>query len=93
MIQKKDEAESIQEHEQELILKKIRDEYLKVHNVNKGNELLKRSGCLPKEQNINSHGEPFVMPNKSFEKIKGVHFDYINRAIPKENFEGQPEGS
>ena len=92
--QKTNEEEVNLRHEQEFILNKIKDEYLKVHKMKKGQELLERVERLSKGQGHNPQGDHLYSPNKDFKKAKGVHFDYLTGATSKkEDGEGQPEGA
>ena len=79
------------EHEQELIRKRIRNEYEKVHKMKRGHELLKQAGCFSQEQQDSVLQTDLL--NKDFEKINEVHFNYLNDLIPQENTRDQPEGS
>ena len=87
LTQKTSEEETELEHEQEIVRKKIRDEYLKVHNKKRKHELLRKAGCIPEEQ------LPHFLLNKDFGKVKEVHFDYIDDTGVQKNIRGQPEGT
>ena len=85
------------EHEQELIRKKLRDEYLKIHKMRRRDELLMKAGCMQKEQSeknivVDHDATPFSL-NKDFEKVKEVHFNYIDDVTHGEKIRGKPEGT
>ena len=94
---KTDEEETELEHEQKAVRRKIRDEYLKVHNINRKHELLIKAGCFPKEQRernlVIDHDDPQLSLNKHFGEVKEVHFNYVDNMILSEKIRGQPEGT
>ena len=97
LIQKTKEEKAKLEDEQELIRKKIKDEYLKVHQMKKKNELLMKAGCMPSDQLkktlIVDHDAPPFSINRDFEEVKEVHFNYIDNVASSKKTEGQPEGT
>ena len=73
----------------------LRDEYRKIHNLKKKQELLKKAGCPkgkydeikvnPKENNL--------VNTIDFETLKKeVHIDYLNMLSKSKKFKDQPEG-
>ena len=97
LLNKENEEESKLEHEHAQVRKKIRDEYLKVYKVKQKQELLIKAGCLPPEQLektiVVDHDDPPFSLNKDFQKVKEVHFNYIDDTIPQKKIRGQPEGT
>ena len=97
LVKKTNEEEAELEHEQNLVRKKIKDEYIKVHKMKRKNELLMKAGCLPPEHAektiVVDHDDPPFSLNKDFKKIKEVHFNYIDNIVSDEKNRGQPEGT
>ena len=98
LIKKSNDEENKIQYENELVRKKIRDEYQKIYRKKIKNELLIKAGCLPPEDAektiVVDHDEPPFSLNKDFEKVKKeVHFDYIEHPNPQKKIRGQPEGT
>ena len=97
LIKKTNEEKAESEYEQELIRKKIKDEYLKVHKMKKKNALLMKADGLTPEQFEKSivvdHDDPPFSISKDFGEVKEVHFNYIDRIVSQEKNKGQPEGT
>lgn len=98
LVKESNEEENRIQHENEVIRKKIRDEYLRIHKRKIKNELLRKARCLPPEEikktAVVDPEEPPVLLNKDFERAKKeVHFDYIEHASPTKRIRGQPEGT
>jgi hypothetical protein len=96
LVQKTNEEEDKLEHEQKLIRKNIRAEYLKIHKVKQKNELLMKAGCLSPEKSedtiVVDHDAHILSLNKDFGEVNEVHFNYIDRIVSRKNNTGQPEG-
>ena len=94
---KADEEETELEHEEKVVRRKIRDEYLKVHNIKRKHELLMKAGCFPKDQLekkiVIDHDDPQLSLKKDFGEVKEVHFNYVDNTILSEKIRGQPEGT
>ena len=88
------EEEDKLEREHELVRKKLRDEYLKVHKTKIKNKLLMKAGCLPPEQVektiVVDHDDPHLSLKKDFGEVKEVHFNYIECDDPRKKIRGQP---
>ena len=93
------------QHEEEKLMRKIRDEYQKVYRLKRKQELLKKAGCLPeklKEKNIVSDLEDVdITLYKDSNVVKEVRFNYIDKpgdsgkvgGEPEKQTRSQPEGS
>lgn len=97
LVHKEKEEKIKSEYEQELVRKKIKNEYMKVHKVKQKNELLNRVGCLPPEQLeeiiVADHGDPPFSLDKDLGNVKEVRFDYLDKILSREKNRGQPEGT
>ena len=96
LVQKTKEEKAKLEYEQELIRKKIKDEYLKVHKMKKKNALLMKAGLPPEQLEktiVVDHDAPPFSISRDFGEVKEVHFNYIDNIVSRKKTEGQPEGT